>query len=123
MAFVPWNTGRPGLYWVPAPSLWKEEAWDATSARDYFDYSAWDVKRREVLVKANAVGSLEDVLVKEGAISREWPEIGWVAATVPEGDGGVLHGYTQGLQEVLLVEPNLQYTPSLQREWVNWRSS
>ncbi|MGI6642300.1 MAG: S8 family peptidase [Limnochordia bacterium] len=88
-----------------------------TSARDYFDYSAWDVKEGEVLVKANAVGSLEDVLVKEGSvISREWPEIGWVAATVPEGETvGSFMDTLKGYKEVLLVEPNLRYTLPVQR--------
>jgi thermitase len=82
-----------------------------SSARDVIDYSALDFKEGEVLIKANASGSLEQVLAQEGsAILHEWPQIGWVVASVPPGESvGSFIAKLRSYKEVLLAEPNVRY--------------
>lgn len=90
-----------------------------SSARDYIDYAALfgDIKEGEVFIKASSLGSLEEVLAKEGsAILHEWPQIGWVAASVPAGETVTSFiAKLKGYKEVLLAEPNMRYeVPDLQ---------
>ena len=84
-----------------------------SSARDLIDYSAlsMDVKEDEVLIKPNSIGSLADVLEQEGSvILHEWPQIGWVAASVPAGETAASFiAKLRGYKEVLLAEPNMRY--------------
>lgn len=82
-----------------------------TAARDYVDYSALDYREGEVLIKANGIGSLAEVLEKEGSvILNEWPQIGWVAASVPAGETvSSFIAKLKSYKEVLIAEPNMRY--------------
>src|SRR5690554_868603 len=82
-----------------------------SSARDLIDYSALDIHDGEVLIKANTLGSLTDVLDQEGSmVLAEYPEIGWILASVPAGETATSFiNKLKGYKEVLLAEPNMLY--------------
>jgi subtilisin family serine protease len=76
------------------------------------DYASLDYKQGEVLVKANFGVDLTKTLAQEGSeILYQWPELGWVVATVPTGETEIsLIQKLKAYPEVLLVEPNMLYT-------------
>jgi len=82
-----------------------------SSARDYVNYAALDFRDGEVLIKANAGSSLEELLARMGStILYEWPQIGWAAAAVPAGETAMsFAAKLKDCREVLLVEPNLSW--------------
>lgn len=95
-----------------SPSFVSKSPPKVTSARDMVDYTYLDYKQGEVLVKANFGVDLEETLAQEGSeILYQWPELGWVVATVPAGETETsLIQKLKAYPEVLLVEPNMLYT-------------
>lgn len=95
-----------------SPSFVSKSPAKVTSPRDLIDYSSLDYKAGEILVKANFGADLTSLLARQDSmVLHEWPEIGWVVASVPVGESEV--SFMEKLKaypEVLLVEPSLIYT-------------
>lgn len=95
-----------------SPSFVSKSPVKVTSPRDLVDYSTLDYKSGEILVKANFGADLTSILDREDSmLLHEWPEIGWLVASVPAGETEL--SFMEKLKaypEVLLVEPSLIYT-------------